>query len=145
MLEFNVRFGDPEIQPVLRRLESDLCDILYRTANGGLENTRIEWSDEPCVSVVMASGGYPGKYAKGFPISGLEAAAAEGAVVFHAGTAFKDGRIVNSGGRVLGVSARGRNISEAIANAYRAVDKISFEGGFCRRDIGAKALKHEGR
>ena len=93
----------------------------------------------------MASGGYPGKYAKGFPISGLEDAAAEGAVVFHAGTAFKDGKIVNAGGRVLGVSARGRDIREAIANAYRAADKIRFEGGFCRRDIGAKALKHEGK
>lgn len=144
VLEFNVRFGDPEIQPVLRRLESDLCDILYRTANGELAGTRIEWSPEPCVSVVMASGGYPGKYSKNFPISGLDEAAATGAVVFHAGTAFKDGRIVNSGGRVLGVSARGRDIVEAIANAYRAVDKISFEGGFCRRDIGAKALKHGG-
>ena len=143
VLEFNVRFGDPEVQPVLRRLEGDLGEILLRTARGELEGTRIGWSDEPCVSVVMASGGYPGKYAKGFPISGLEAAAADGAVVFHAGTAFKDGRIVNAGGRVLGVSARGKNIREAIANAYRAVDKIKFEGGFCRRDIGAKALKHE--
>ncbi|MBP5530567.1 MAG: phosphoribosylamine--glycine ligase [Lentisphaeria bacterium] len=145
VLEFNVRFGDPEVQPVMRRLEGDLCEILLRTARGELAGTRIEWSGEPCVSVVMASGGYPGKYAKGFPISGLDDAAAEGAVVFHAGTAFKDGRIVNSGGWVLGVSARGRNIRDAIANAYRAVDKISFEGGFCRRDIGAKALKHEGK
>ena len=145
VLEFNVRFGDPEIQPVLRRLESDLCDILYRTANGELEGTRITWSDEPCVSVVMASGGYPGKYAKGFPIFGLDEAAATGAVVFHAGTALRDGKVVNAGGRVLGVSARGGNIAEAIANAYRAVDKISFEGGFCRRDIGAKALKHGGK
>ena len=145
VLEFNVRFGDPEVQPVLRRLEGDLGEILLRTARGELEGTKIGWSAEPCVSVVMASGGYPGKYAKGFPISGLDAAAEEGAVVFHAGTAFKDGKIVNSGGRVLGVSARGRDIRDAIANAYRAVDKISFEGGFCRRDIGAKALKHGGK
>ena len=145
VLEFNVRFGDPEVQPVLRRLEGDLGEILLRTARGELAGTRINWSDEPCVSVVMASGGYPGKYAKGFPISGLEDAAAEGAVVFHAGTALKDGRIVNAGGRVLGVSARGKDIRTAIANAYRAVDRISFEGGFCRRDIGAKALKHGGK
>jgi phosphoribosylamine--glycine ligase len=145
VLEFNVRFGDPEVQPVLRRLEGDLGEILLRTANGELAGTRIAWSPEPCVSVVMASGGYPGKYAKGFPISGLDAAAREGAVVFHAGTSFKDGKIVNSGGRVLGVSARGADIAEAIANAYRAADKISFEGGFCRRDIGAKALKHGGK
>jgi len=142
VLEFNVRFGDPEVQPVLRRLEGDLGEILLRTARGELAGTQIGWSDEPCVSVVMASGGYPGKYAKGFPISGLEDAAKEGAVVFHAGTALKDGRIVNAGGRVLGVSARGKDIKTAIANAYRAVDRISFEGGFCRRDIGAKALKH---
>ena len=145
VLEFNVRFGDPEVQPVLRRLEGDLGEILLRTAEGRLAGTQIAWSSEPCVSVVIASGGYPGKYAKGFPISGLEAAAREGAVVFHAGTAFKEGKIVNSGGRVLGVSARGADIAEAIANAYRAADKISFEGGFCRRDIGAKALKHGGK
>ena len=145
VLEFNVRFGDPEVQPVLRRLEGDLGEILMRTACGELEGTPIAWSDEPCVSVVMASGGYPGKYAKGFPIEGLDAAAREGAVVFHAGTAFDGGRIVNSGGRVLGVSARGADIKTAIANAYRAVDKITFEGGFCRRDIGAKALKHGGK
>ena len=145
VLEFNVRFGDPEIQPVLRRLESDLCEMLFNTATGRLAGTEIVWSSEPCVSVVMASGGYPGKYAKGFPISGLDRAAATGAVVFHAGTALKDGRIVNAGGRVLGVSARGKDIPEAIANAYKAVDEISFEGGFCRRDIGAKALKHGGK
>ena len=145
VLEFNVRFGDPEVQPVLRRLEGDLGEILLRTANGELAGTHIAWSPEPCVSVVIASGGYPGKYAKGFPISGLEEAAREGAVVFHAGTSFKDGKIVNSGGRVLGISARGADIAEAIANAYRAADKISFEGGFCRRDIGAKALKHGGK
>ncbi len=145
VLEFNVRFGDPEIQPVLRRLEGDLGEILLRTARGELAGTRIQWSPEPCVSVVMASGGYPGKYSTGAAISGLDAASATGAVVFHAGTSFRDGRIVNSGGRVLGVSARGGDIAAAIANAYRAVDMISFEGGFCRRDIGAKALKHGGK
>ncbi|MDR0931954.1 MAG: phosphoribosylamine--glycine ligase [Victivallales bacterium] len=142
VLEFNVRFGDPEIQPVLRRFDGDLCDVLSKVAQGNLSEAKLIWSDDPAVSVVIASGGYPGKYQKGFEIKGLADAAATGAVVFHAGTALKDGKIVNSGGRVLGVSARGKNIAEAIAKAYEAVDKISFEGGFCRRDIGAKALKY---
>ena len=143
VLEFNVRFGDPEIQPVMRRFEGDWFDVLKKTAEGRLAEAKLAWSEEPAVSVVLASGGYPGSYAKGYPISGLDEAAATGAVVFHAGTSFdKEGRIVNSGGRVLGVSARGRDIREAIKHAYEAVDKISFKDGFCRRDIGAKALKH---
>ncbi len=142
VLEFNVRFGDPEIQPVLRRFDGDWCDVLSKVACGRLEEAELIWSDDPAVSVVLASGGYPGKYSKGFEIKGLEDAAATGAVVFHAGTSLKDGRIVNSGGRVLGVSARGKTIAEAIAKAYEGVDKISFEGCFCRRDIGAKAQKH---
>ena len=94
------------------------------------------------MSVVLASGGYPGAIDRNHPISGLEAAAATGAVVFHAGTGFRDNEIVNTGGRFLGVSARGRSIEEAIRKAYEAVDLIHFDGGFCRRDIGAKALKH---
>ena len=143
VLEFNVRFGDPEIQPVMRRFEGDWFDVLKKTAEGRLAEAKLAWSEEPAVSVVLASGGYPGSYAKGYPISGLDEAAATGAVVFHAGTSFdKEGRFVNSGGRVLGVSARGRDIREAIQHAYEAVDKISFKDGFCRRDIGAKALKH---
>ncbi len=142
VLEFNVRFGDPEIQPVMRRFDGDWFDVLKKTAEGRLADAKLVWSEDPAVSVVLASGGYPGKYQKGFPISGLEDAAATGAVVFHAGTAFKDGAIVNAGGRVLGVSARGKSIAEAIEKAYEAVDKIRFEGGFCRRDIGAKALKY---
>ena len=143
VLEFNVRFGDPEIQPVMRRFEGDWFDVLKKTAEGRLAEAKLAWSEEPAVSVVLASGGYPGSYAKGYPISGLDEAAATGAVVFHAGTSFdKEGRIVNSGGRVFGVSARGRDIREAIQHAYEAVDKISFKDGFCRRDIGAKALKH---
>ncbi|MBS1371213.1 MAG: phosphoribosylamine--glycine ligase [Lentisphaeria bacterium] len=142
VLEFNVRFGDPEIQPVLRRFDGDWFDVLDKVAQGRLAEAELVWSEDPAVSVVLASGGYPGDYEKGFEISGLEEAAATGAVVFHAGTAFRDGRIVNAGGRVLGVSARGKTIAEAIAKAYEAVDRISFEGGFCRRDIGAKALKY---
>ena len=116
---------------------------MLKTAQGRLQEAELVWSDDPAVSVVIASGGYPGAYEKGFPIHGLEEAAATGAVVFHAGTAFKDGVIVNSGGRVLGVSARGKTIREAIANAYRAVDVIHFQDCFCRRDIGAKALARE--
>ena len=141
VLEFNVRFGDPETQPVMRRFEGDLADVLYKTATADLVNARIAWKKEPAVSVVIASAGYPGKYAKGKVIKGFEEAAATGAVVFHAGTAFKDGEIVSDGGRVLGVSALGNDIAEAIANAYRGVGKISFEGAYCRKDIGAKALK----
>ena len=142
VLEFNVRFGDPEIQPVLRRFDGDWFDVLDKVAHGRLSEAKLVWSPEPAVSVVIASGGYPGKYSKHHEIAGLEAAAATGAVVFHAGTALENGRIVNSGGRVLGVSARGRTIAEAIAKAYAGVEKISFEGGFYRHDIGAKALRH---
>ena len=120
-----------------------LLATLLLTATGRLAEAEFGWSPEPAVSVVIASGGYPGKYTKGFPIRGLDEAAKTGAVVFHAGTAFKDGKIVNAGGRVLGVSARGKNIPEAIANAYKGADKIHFADCFCRRDIGAKALKFE--
>ena len=100
------------------------------------------WSDDPAVSVVIAAGGYPGSYRKGDEITGLAEAAEAGAVVFHAGTAFKDGAVVSAGGRVLGVSARGKTIQEAIANAYKGVEKIHFADCFSRKDIGAKALKY---
>lgn len=144
VLEFNVRFGDPETQPVMRRWEGDLCKALYNTATGSLAGTEIAWKEESSLSVVIASGGYPGKYDKGHPVSGLEEAEKTGCVVFHAGTGVDGGgNIVNTGGRVLGVCANGRTIREAIANAYAGVDKIRFEGCFCRRDIGAKALGHE--
>ncbi len=140
VLEFNVRFGDPEIQPVLRRFDGDLCEVMRLTAAGQLDQAELVWSDDPAVSVVVAAGGYPGSYAKGFPITGLEDAEKDGAVVFHAGTAYKDGAIVSAGGRVLGVSARGKTIREAIDHAYAAVKKIHFQDCFCRGDIGAKAL-----
>ncbi len=142
VLEFNVRFGDPEIQPVMRRFEGNWFDVLRKTAEGRLSEVKLAWSEEAAVSVVIASGGYPGKYQKGKPIYGLEDASEAGAVVFHAGTAFENGDIVNVGGRVLGVSARGRTIAEAICKAYKAVDKIHFDGCFHRNDIGAKALKY---
>jgi phosphoribosylamine--glycine ligase len=141
VLEFNVRFGDPETQPVMRRFVGDIADVLYKTATCDLANAKIAWRSEPAVSVVIASAGYPGKYEKGKVISGLEEAAGTGAVVFHAGTAFKDEKIVSAGGRVLGVSALGKDIADAIANAYKGVGKISFDGAYFRKDIGAKALK----
>ena len=142
VLEFNVRFGDPEIQPVVRRFDGDWTDALYKTADGRLDEADLVWSDDPAVSVVIAAGGYPGSYRKGDVITGLVDAAEAGAVVFHAGTTFKDGAVVSAGGRVLGVSARGKTIQEAIANAYKGVEKIHFADCFSRKDIGAKALKY---
>ncbi len=142
VLEFNVRFGDPEIQPVVRRFDGDWADALYKTADGRLAEADLVWSEDPAVSVVIAAGGYPGSYRKGDVITGLADAAEAGAVVFHAGTAFKDGAVVSAGGRVLGVSARGKTIQDAIANAYKGVEKIHFDDCFSRKDIGAKALKY---
>jgi phosphoribosylamine--glycine ligase len=141
VLEFNVRFGDPETQAILMRLESDLAAALTATADARLAGVRLAWSDEPAACVVMASAGYPGTYAKGKRISGLDAAAATGAVVFHAGTAADaHGHLVTHGGRVLGVSARAATLRAAVDKAYQAVDRISWEGAFCRRDIGHRAL-----
>ena len=141
VLEFNVRFGDPETQAVLMRLESDFAEVALKTAEGLLKDVRLEWSDAAAVCVVMASGGYPGSYKKGFEISGIEEAESEGAVVFHAGTSIKDGKTVNSGGRVLGVTARGPGIKKAIEKAYLAVGRIRWEGASFRKDIGHRALK----
>lgn len=143
VLEFNVRFGDPETQAVLMRLDSDLAEALTATADGHLDRVRLSWSEDAAVCVVMAAGGYPGHYVKGSPISGLKAAAATGAVVFHAGTArAADGQLVTHGGRVLGVTARGPSITAAVANAYRAVSCISWEGAYYRHDIAHRACLH---
>ncbi|MCB2228510.1 MAG: phosphoribosylamine--glycine ligase [Desulfarculaceae bacterium] len=145
VLEFNVRFGDPEAQPLLVRLESDLADILLKLAQGKLSEAEVKWSSRPSVCVVLASGGYPGKYATGKPISGLENAALCGGVtVFHAGTKLDQGTLVTSGGRVLGVTALGDTVAEAIEHAYEAADLISWEGVYMRRDIGHRALAREG-
>lgn len=141
ILEFNVRFGDPETQAILVRLESDLVEALQAVAEGRLSDVELVWSKKPAVCVVLASGGYPGDYAKGKEISGLDEAAATGAVVFHAGTKAVDGKIVTSGGRVLGVTAMGGDIREAVDNAYRAVGKISWDGMQYRKDIAHRALK----
>ena len=140
VLEFNVRFGDPEVQAVMVRLENDLVDVMEKVVDGHLDEVELKWKEGASVCVVMASGGYPGDYKKGFEISGLKEAEAEGALVFHAGTSLSGGRVVNAGGRVLGVTALGADIREAISKAYAAVDKISWEGAFCRRDIAHRAI-----
>jgi len=141
VLEFNCRFGDPETQPILMRLEDDLFDILMAAAEKRLEGVTLSWG-RPCVCVVMSAEGYPGVYRKGDAISGLdEAATLRDVMVFHAGTGIKEGSIVTSGGRVLGVTALGDDIKSAIDNAYRAVSLISWTGAYYRKDIGKKALK----
>jgi len=141
VLEFNARFGDPETQVYLQRLESDLVELLDASVNGTLGKMELKWNPMPSVCVVMASGGYPGNYPKGKPITGLDdAALLSGVKVFHAGTALKDGQVVTNGGRVLGVTALGKDLKSAQAAAYAAVEKIRFEGAQYRRDIAAKAL-----
>jgi phosphoribosylamine---glycine ligase len=141
VLEFNARFGDPETQVYLTRLENDLVELLDASVNGTLGKIEMKWSSLASVCVVMASGGYPGSYAKGKPIHGLEdAAMLPNVKVFHAGTALKDGQIVTNGGRVLGVTAWAKDLKSAQAAAYAAVEKIQFDGAQFRRDIAAKAL-----
>jgi phosphoribosylamine--glycine ligase len=143
VLEFNARFGDPETEAILPRLDSDLAPVLAACATGSLAGRDLAWKPEACVAVVLASSGYPGSYQTGFPIEGLEEAQAlPGVMVFHAGTASRDGRIVTAGGRVLVVSARGSNLSEASERAYSAAERIEFQGKFYRRDIGARFLSH---
>jgi len=142
VLEFNVRFGDPETQPILMRMKSDLLEVMLAVCDGKLDEITLEWDPRPAVCVVMASGGYPDDYQKGKEITGLkEARQLEDVIVFHAGTKEQDGKIVTSGGRVLGVTAMGRTIKDAQKRAYQAVDKIRFEGAYCRRDIANKAVK----
>jgi phosphoribosylamine--glycine ligase len=146
VLEFNARLGDPEAQPLLMRMKSDLVPVLEATIDGKLAGQKVDWEDRATVCVVMASGGYPGSYEKGKVISGLqEAAKVRDTFVFHAGTTFKEGKVVTNGGRVLGVTALGSGIQEAIQRAYEAVDKISWEGAYYRKDIGQKALQRMGK
>ncbi len=141
VLEFNVRFGDPETQPILMRLKSDLLEVCLAVCDGTLEDVTLKWDPRPAVCVVMAAGGYPGDYEKGKKIIGLEAAERlDDVMVFHAGTKSHNGDIVTNGGRVLGVTAMGKGIAEAKAAAYRAVDMIEFDGAYCRRDIADKAI-----
>jgi len=142
VLEFNCRFGDPETQPILMRLETDLVDAIEASIEGRVSDGDFRWSQDASVCVVMASGGYPGTFAVGKRIDGLdEAGAIEGVKVFHAGTSRRDGAFYTSGGRVLGVTARARDLKTAVDRAYQACAKISFEGAHYRKDIAARALK----
>lgn len=141
-LEFNCRFGDPETQPLLMRLKTDLLDIFDAVIDDKLDRITLQWDPRPAVCVVMSSGGYPGKYENGKPISGLEAAAAKKDVmVFHAGTRRMGGNIVTAGGRVLGVTALGDTVAAAQKRAYEACAEISWDGAYYRRDIAAKAIR----
>ncbi|MEW6660996.1 MAG: phosphoribosylamine--glycine ligase [Bacillota bacterium] len=139
VLEYNARFGDPETQPILMRLETDLVDIMMAVVEERLAGQEIRWLPDPAVCVVLAAGGYPGSYRKGDIIAGLEEVPPE-VLVFHAGTAEKDGKIVTAGGRVLGITARGKTIPLAIQKAYDGVKKINFQGMHYRTDIGRKAM-----
>jgi len=144
VIEFNCRFGDPECQPLMMRLKGDLVEAMLATVEHRLDEVTLEWDPRAAVCVVMASGGYPDKYVKGFEITGIEAAEKLGpdVKVFHAGTAMQNGKLVNTGGRVLGVTALGQTIAAAQKRAYEAVAKIQWQGCYCRHDIAAKAIKN---
>ena len=144
LIEYNCRFGDPECQVLMMRLESDLVAALDATARGALAGVELSWSRDPALTVVMAAKGYPGTPETGSEIRGLEAAGeVDGVVVFHAGTRRSADKLVAAGGRVLNVTARGASVAEAQERAYRAVDRIVWPGGFCRRDIGWRAIERE--
>jgi len=143
VIEFNCRFGDPECQPLMMRLQSDLLEAMLAVAEHRLDEVTLRWDPRPAVCVVMASGGYPGSYEKGHEISGIADAQAEADVkVFHAGTAIADGKLVTNGGRVLGVTALGETIADAQRRAYEAVDKIHWQDCYCRRDIAFRAIAY---
>jgi phosphoribosylamine---glycine ligase len=144
LIEYNARFGDPETQVLLPRLKSDLLAALLATADGVLSTFDLRWRDEVALTVVMAADGYPDNPKKGTEIKGLDAAAAvDGVTIFHAGTVARDGKILANGGRILNVTAIARTVAEAQARAYAAVDHIDWPGGFCRRDIGWRAIARE--
>jgi phosphoribosylamine--glycine ligase len=141
LLEYNIRFGDPECQVLMARLESDLLPLLLATCDGTLDRQRPVWSDDTALVVVMAARGYPGAYEKGSVIGNLGAASdLPGVIVFHAGTRVEGGKVIASGGRVLGVTARGPTVKTAQARAYEAVGVIDWPDGFCRTDIGWRAI-----
>ncbi len=142
VIEFNCRFGDPECQPIMARLKSDALEMLLASAQGNLDKLKLKWDPRAAMTVVLAAEGYPGRYAKGTPINGVEDAdAIEDVMVFHAGTALDDnGQLVSNGGRVLGVTALGDTVEDAQKLAYKAVDTIDWPKGFCRRDIGWRAI-----
>jgi phosphoribosylamine--glycine ligase len=139
VLEFNVRFGDPETQAILPRLKTDLVEVMLAATEGRLKSMNLEWDKRSCICVVLAAGGYPGEYDTGIVISGLDKLPNE-AAAFHAGTRLKNGTLVTAGGRVLGVTSLGADIAEAMKNVYQAVEKVTFTGCHYRRDIGKKAL-----
>jgi phosphoribosylamine--glycine ligase len=142
LLEYNVRFGDPETQVLMMRLGAQALDLLHACAEGRLAEARVNWADDHALTVVMAANGYPGSHARGSEIRGLEGLPEDSFhMVFHAGTAAQEGKIVARGGRVLNVTARGATLAEAAARAYGMVDRIDWPGGFCRRDIGWRALR----
>ncbi len=144
LIEYNTRFGDPECQVLMMRLESDLLPALLASAEGNLAGANLRWSQQAAVTVVMAACGYPGDYKKGEPIGGLEAAGqTPGVQIFHAGTTVQNEKVLSNGGRVLNVTATGDTITQAVSRAYSAVDKITWPGGFCRRDIAWRALERE--
>ena len=140
VIEYNCRFGDPETQVVLPRLKTDIIDIFEAINNGTLAELDIEWADEACACIIAASGGYPKSYPKGIEITGLENGQKDGVIVYHAGTAIKDGKLVTSGGRVLGVTALGSDLQQALDKAYAALGEIHFDNMHFRHDIGKKAL-----
>ncbi|MBB3288560.1 MULTISPECIES: phosphoribosylamine--glycine ligase [unclassified Rhizobium] len=142
LIEYNVRFGDPECQVLMMRLKSDLLPLLYACANGTLDQVTAEWSEDPALTVVMASKGYPGSYAKNTPIAALPAEG-EGEKVFHAGTGLKDGTLVATGGRVLNITATGKTVREAKERAYALAGKVKWDNGFYRNDIGWRAVERE--
>jgi phosphoribosylamine--glycine ligase len=142
VLEYNARFGDPETQVVVPRLDSDLAPLLLATAEGRLGGLEARWRPEACVTTVLASGGYPGAYSTGVPIEGLiDAGRLEGVTIFHSGTATRDGRVTTAGGRVLAVSALGKDLAAARERSYEAVARISFEGMHHRTDIAKEAAR----
>ncbi|MDO4439462.1 MAG: phosphoribosylglycinamide synthetase C domain-containing protein, partial [Eubacteriales bacterium] len=135
VLEFNVRFGDPETQVIMLRLDSDLAEIMMAVAGKKLKDIDVKWKDETACCLVLASGGYPGSYKKGLEITGTEAVS-EDIVVLHAGTKLSDGKLVTDGGRVLNICATGADLTEARNKVYEAAEKINFEGKYFRKDIG---------
>lgn len=140
LVEYNVRFGDPECQVLMARLESDIVPALLASAQGDLSGITLDWSDETALTVVMASQGYPGDYTKGTQINGVENATATGVTVFHAGTEMADGKLLATGGRVLNVTGTGADVAQAKAQAYQGISAIDWSAGFCRTDIGWRAI-----
>jgi phosphoribosylamine--glycine ligase len=142
LVEYNVRFGDPECQVLMMRLGAQALDLMHAAAEGRLAQAQVNWGDDHAITVVIAAKGYPGSYQKGTEIAGLDALPEDSSnMVFHAGTKSEGGKILANGGRVLNVTARGSSLTEAHARAYAMVDQIDWKDGFFRRDIGWRALK----